>query len=64
MYTAAIVCQASLGDATADGEDNVLSEYFDTVPRAVFTIMRCTFGDCSTKTGTPLIEYMRGWLNE
>jgi len=33
-----------------------MSEYFDNVPRAVLTIYRCSFGDCSTDEGLPLFE--------
>jgi len=45
------------------GTDEVVSEdaaawYFQSVPRSMFTIFRCSFGDCSTKGGTPIFEHV------
>eukprot|EP00931_Biecheleriopsis_adriatica_P072739 TRINITY_DN47153_c0_g1_i1.p1 TRINITY_DN47153_c0_g1~~TRINITY_DN47153_c0_g1_i1.p1 ORF type:complete len:558 (-),score=116.26 TRINITY_DN47153_c0_g1_i1:119-1792(-) len=33
-----------------------ISEYFDSVPRSMFTVFRCSFGDCSSGGGTPIFE--------
>ena len=35
-----------------------VSDYFEDVPRAFLTIFRCSFGDCSTASGTPIFEHM------
>jgi len=34
-------------------------EMFDTVPRAMYTTFRCSFGDCNTSTGLPIFEYVQ-----
>jgi len=34
-------------------------EFFDSVPRAMFTTFRCSFGDCSTAGGVPIFEYVQ-----
>merc|ERR1719195_2108102 len=36
----------------------LMDRYFANVPRAMFTIVRCSFGDCSTESGTPLFEHV------
>ncbi|CAE8653856.1 unnamed protein product, partial [Polarella glacialis] len=33
-----------------------IKEYFDSVPRAMFTTFRCSFGDCASITGIPIFE--------
>lgn len=33
-------------------------EYFDSVPRSMFTIFRCSFGDCNSITGVPIFEFV------
>eukprot|EP00929_Paragymnodinium_shiwhaense_P071606 TRINITY_DN36386_c0_g1_i1.p1 TRINITY_DN36386_c0_g1~~TRINITY_DN36386_c0_g1_i1.p1 ORF type:complete len:642 (+),score=85.25 TRINITY_DN36386_c0_g1_i1:74-1999(+) len=35
-----------------------VQEQFSSVPRAMFTTFRCSFGDCSTRGGTPLFEHV------
>merc|ERR1712232_137448 len=35
-----------------------VKEYFDSLPRAMFTVFRCSFGDCATRGGTPIFEYV------
>jgi len=56
IYVVALIFRDSLGpDPTREHNDNV-EHHFQTVPRAIFTIFRCSFGDCSTSTGTPLFE--------
>lgn len=32
--------------------------YFKSVPRSMYTIFRCSFGDCNTVEGTPLPEFL------
>jgi len=34
-------------------------EFFNSVPRAMFTTFRCSFGDCSTAGGVPIFEYVQ-----
>jgi len=34
------------------------ARYFDTVGRSVFSVFRCSFGDCSTEGGTSLVEHI------
>mmetsp|Transcript_62292 Transcript_62292/g.157429 ORF Transcript_62292/g.157429 Transcript_62292/m.157429 type:complete len:394 (-) Transcript_62292:112-1293(-) len=33
-------------------------EFFNSVPRSMFTTFRCSFGDCSTAGGVPIFEYV------
>jgi hypothetical protein len=54
LYVAALLCRELLG--TKEKEN--ISEYFDTVPRSMFTVFRCSFGDCSTSGGVPIFEYV------
>merc|ERR1719230_1464684 len=35
-----------------------VKEYFDAVPRSLFTTFRCAFGDCATNGGTPIFEFV------
>lgn len=32
--------------------------YFSSVPRSMFTVFRCAFGDCSAKEGVPIFEWI------
>merc|ERR1712050_772202 len=50
MYMLALVCRDTLGRETSL---DVYTE-FDTVPKALFTVFRCTFGDCSASSGVPI----------
>lgn len=52
IYFVALLCRETLGRKNIDN----ISEYFDSVPRAFFTVCRCSFGDCSTASGLPLFE--------
>jgi len=54
LYTVCLVCRETLGNG---GAENV-GPYFDTVPRALLTMLRCGFGDFSSRTGVPIIEYV------
>merc|ERR1712113_647718 len=53
IYVAALICRDLLGRSNAN-----TAQYFNSVPRSVFTIFRCSFGDCSTYDGMPLIEHI------
>jgi len=46
---------------------DVIGRQFQNVPKSMFTIFRCSFGDCSTDDGTPLFpsvweEIESGWV--
>jgi len=56
VYVAALVFKEGLESLQSTG---VMKEQFETVPISMFTIFRCSFGDCSTKNGTPFLEHMR-----
>merc|ERR1712061_792207 len=36
-----------------------VSDYFDNVPRSMFTTFRCAFGDCSAAGGVPIFEHVQ-----
>eukprot|EP00929_Paragymnodinium_shiwhaense_P099447 TRINITY_DN6109_c0_g1_i1.p1 TRINITY_DN6109_c0_g1~~TRINITY_DN6109_c0_g1_i1.p1 ORF type:complete len:748 (-),score=154.96 TRINITY_DN6109_c0_g1_i1:207-2450(-) len=41
-----------------------VTEFFDSVPRSIFTTFRCGFGDCTSPRGVPIFEYVHeayGW---
>merc|ERR1712232_969780 len=54
VYVFALVCRETLGK---DDVENV-KIYFDSVARAMFTVFRCSFGDCSAHGGVPIPEYI------
>lgn len=54
VYSVAMVCRSFFGDH----ENKNIKPYFDTVPRSMYTVFRCIFGDCSTDGGTPLPEHI------
>eukprot|EP00928_Gymnodinium_smaydae_P036310 TRINITY_DN2539_c0_g1_i1.p1 TRINITY_DN2539_c0_g1~~TRINITY_DN2539_c0_g1_i1.p1 ORF type:complete len:591 (-),score=98.65 TRINITY_DN2539_c0_g1_i1:293-2065(-) len=33
-------------------------DYFNSVPRSMFTTFRCSFGDCSDRNGVPIFEFV------
>jgi len=35
-----------------------VSQYFDGVPRSMFTAFRCSFGDCNSEGGQPIFEHV------
>lgn len=45
-------------EAFGRGSDETVNPFFDSVPRSMFTTFRCSFGDCSTHGGTPLLEHI------
>jgi len=60
VYVLALLFRELLGRKP---RDNVF-EFFDSVPRSMFTTFRCSFGDCSTAGGVPIFEYVHkeyGW---
>merc|ERR1712147_25243 len=54
LYVVALVFRESLGRR----EQDRIYEYFENLPRAMFTTFRCSFGDCTTDGGTPLFEHV------
>merc|ERR1712216_1095477 len=62
VYVIALVFRETLG---REEVYEFIFPYFNSVPRSMFTVFRCSFGDCSTGGGTPLFEHVtdqRGWL--
>jgi len=54
IYATSLVCRELLGHRHVDN----VSEHFKSVPRSILTISRCTFGDCSSDSGVPIIEHV------
>jgi hypothetical protein len=54
LYATSLICRELLGTRNVEH----VREYFNTVPRSLFTIFRCSFGDCSSTIGTPIIEHV------
>merc|ERR1712228_755094 len=54
VYFFALLFNVLAGDL---GVEEV-SEYFSDVPRSFLTTFRCSFGDCSSRGGTPIFEHM------
>eukprot|EP00928_Gymnodinium_smaydae_P056777 TRINITY_DN40101_c0_g1_i1.p1 TRINITY_DN40101_c0_g1~~TRINITY_DN40101_c0_g1_i1.p1 ORF type:complete len:588 (+),score=118.93 TRINITY_DN40101_c0_g1_i1:136-1764(+) len=54
MYVSALIFCETMGGYDTEN----VSEYFDTVPRAMLTVFRCSFGDCSTRGGMPIFEWI------
>jgi hypothetical protein len=54
IYFMALVSRELLGNDEAEQ----VYDYFNSVPRSMFTIFRCSFGDCSSRTGVPIPEYI------
>eukprot|EP00931_Biecheleriopsis_adriatica_P003150 TRINITY_DN10448_c0_g1_i2.p1 TRINITY_DN10448_c0_g1~~TRINITY_DN10448_c0_g1_i2.p1 ORF type:complete len:505 (+),score=86.93 TRINITY_DN10448_c0_g1_i2:250-1764(+) len=56
VYVSALVLREGLG--RADGKEPVehVTEMFSSVPRSLYTMFRCSFGDCSSLDGTPIFE--------
>lgn len=55
IYVMSLVCRSVLGDET---ENEEVHPYFKSVPRSMYTVFRCSFGDCSTTSGTPIPEFI------
>jgi hypothetical protein len=61
VYVIALVFREILGRKEPDGTgqfDNVF-QFFNSVPRSMFTTFRCSFGDCSTHGGMPIFEWVQ-----
>lgn len=62
IYIVALVFRDTLGREEGSGEDDedakMVKMYFATVPTSMFTMFRCSFGECSTKFGTPLSQHI------
>jgi len=60
IYVVALVFREILGPNQNSEEDDITNTdftwYFRNVPRSMFTVFRCSFGDCSTANGTPIFE--------
>lgn len=54
LYVVALVFRETLGK---EKKENIF-ELFRNVPRAMFTTFRCSFGDCNSKLGVPIFEYV------
>lgn len=54
IYVIALLANAAIGFNNASD----LSAYFHTVPISMFTVIRCSFGDCNTSTGQPISELL------
>lgn len=66
VYIAALVFREGFGPKTTSESpeiDGLVKMHFQTVPRSMFTIFRCSFGDCSTTGGTPIFEHMMDDFN-
>eukprot|EP00928_Gymnodinium_smaydae_P048661 TRINITY_DN32559_c0_g1_i1.p1 TRINITY_DN32559_c0_g1~~TRINITY_DN32559_c0_g1_i1.p1 ORF type:complete len:670 (+),score=117.79 TRINITY_DN32559_c0_g1_i1:281-2290(+) len=63
-YICALVFRMTLGrkieDESAASENKInINMLFNSLPQSMFTIFRCSFGDCSTHTGSPIFELVR-----
>lgn len=54
VYSMALVFRELLGSRTVEH----VNDMFNTVPRAMYTTFRCSFGDCSTPGGMPIFEFV------
>eukprot|EP00930_Biecheleria_cincta_P087337 TRINITY_DN76580_c0_g1_i1.p1 TRINITY_DN76580_c0_g1~~TRINITY_DN76580_c0_g1_i1.p1 ORF type:complete len:565 (-),score=89.12 TRINITY_DN76580_c0_g1_i1:113-1807(-) len=55
IYVLSLVSREAFGRQLVDN----VYDYFESVPRAMFTTFRCSFGDCSTASGTPIFEHVQ-----
>jgi len=54
VYMVSLLFREAFGRRNADN----IGEYFNSVPRSMFTTFRCSFGDCSTSGGVPIFEHV------
>eukprot|EP00929_Paragymnodinium_shiwhaense_P114161 TRINITY_DN824_c0_g1_i2.p1 TRINITY_DN824_c0_g1~~TRINITY_DN824_c0_g1_i2.p1 ORF type:complete len:668 (-),score=104.77 TRINITY_DN824_c0_g1_i2:142-2016(-) len=52
IYCISLICREALGHKKAGR----IQGYFNDVPRAMFTVFRCSFGDCTSLDGVPIFE--------
>eukprot|EP00929_Paragymnodinium_shiwhaense_P077689 TRINITY_DN40043_c0_g1_i1.p1 TRINITY_DN40043_c0_g1~~TRINITY_DN40043_c0_g1_i1.p1 ORF type:complete len:639 (+),score=129.02 TRINITY_DN40043_c0_g1_i1:58-1974(+) len=57
VYLAAVMMRQTIGQHE---EETIAKPYFQSVGRGMYTILRCSFGDCSTDTGTPIFALSHG----
>ena len=55
VYVAALLFRELLGRRDVHN----VREWFDSVPRSMFSTFRCSFGDCSTISGQPIFEFVQ-----
>eukprot|EP00419_Tripos_fusus_P030609 CAMPEP_0172784152 /NCGR_PEP_ID=MMETSP1074-20121228/204798_1 /TAXON_ID=2916 /ORGANISM="Ceratium fusus, Strain PA161109" /LENGTH=686 /DNA_ID=CAMNT_0013621153 /DNA_START=46 /DNA_END=2106 /DNA_ORIENTATION=+ len=62
IYVVALIFRDTLGHGQDNVEDNedakLVQLYFSSVPMAMYTLFRCSFGECDTRSGTPLFEHV------
>jgi len=62
IYVVSLVFREGLGPdpklGLSDDDEKNVQRYFNGVPRSMYTIFRCSFGDCSTEAGTPIFEHV------
>eukprot|EP00930_Biecheleria_cincta_P068586 TRINITY_DN5614_c0_g1_i4.p1 TRINITY_DN5614_c0_g1~~TRINITY_DN5614_c0_g1_i4.p1 ORF type:complete len:577 (+),score=78.63 TRINITY_DN5614_c0_g1_i4:61-1731(+) len=56
VYLGALFCRELLGPTETSGEFSSVAVYFSSVPRSGMTVFRCTFGDCTSVDGKPIVE--------
>jgi len=60
IYVASLLTRAIFGPSAEDdaavADPESMRFYFRSLPRSVLTTYRCSFGDCTTQLGTPLLE--------
>eukprot|EP00929_Paragymnodinium_shiwhaense_P114174 TRINITY_DN824_c0_g6_i2.p1 TRINITY_DN824_c0_g6~~TRINITY_DN824_c0_g6_i2.p1 ORF type:complete len:614 (-),score=123.01 TRINITY_DN824_c0_g6_i2:218-2059(-) len=54
IFVIALIFRETLGNYEAEN----VYEYFDSVPRSMFTVFRCSFGECDALPGVPIIEHV------
>eukprot|EP00931_Biecheleriopsis_adriatica_P006233 TRINITY_DN107670_c0_g1_i1.p1 TRINITY_DN107670_c0_g1~~TRINITY_DN107670_c0_g1_i1.p1 ORF type:complete len:623 (+),score=98.27 TRINITY_DN107670_c0_g1_i1:43-1911(+) len=61
VYVAALLFRETIGRVVSAP----VHVWFDSVARSMFSTFRCSFGDCSTGSGTPIFEHVQeelGWI--
>jgi len=53
MYVLALLLREALGD---EDTEELVGNHFHSMPRALVTVFRCSLGDCSSASGTPIFE--------
>lgn len=56
VYVLSLIFRELFGRSVEHREN--VTDYFNTVPRSMFTTFRCSFGDCSSATGVPIFEHV------
>eukprot|EP00929_Paragymnodinium_shiwhaense_P114165 TRINITY_DN824_c0_g2_i2.p1 TRINITY_DN824_c0_g2~~TRINITY_DN824_c0_g2_i2.p1 ORF type:complete len:710 (-),score=132.97 TRINITY_DN824_c0_g2_i2:497-2626(-) len=54
VYLVSLMFRETLGHRKIEN----IFEYFQDVPRSMFTVFRCSFGDCSSAGGMPIFEHV------